>query len=50
MVTKNKNTALNLLVKEKNYVIIDNKKVSRTWAAMLKLKGGKVLDMRAVLK
>lgn len=50
METKNKKNELNLEVKEKNYVIIDDKKVSRTWAAMLKLKGGKVLDMRAVLK
>jgi hypothetical protein len=37
--------------KEKNYVIIDGKKVSRTWAAVLANKGtGKILDMRAVLK
>lgn len=50
METKNKKTGLNLAFKEKNFVIVDNKKVSRTWAAMLKLKGGKVLDMRAVLK
>lgn len=50
METKNKKNEPNLAVKEKNYVIIDDIKVSRTWAAMLKLKGGKVLDMRAVLK
>ncbi len=34
-----------------NYVIIDGKKVSRTWAAVLANKGSiEVLDMRAVLK
>ena len=37
--------------KEKNYVIIDGVKHSRTWAAMMANKGtGEILDMRAVLK
>ena len=37
--------------KEKNYVIIDGKKVSRTWAAMITNKATiQILDMRAVLK
>jgi hypothetical protein len=37
--------------KEKNYVIIDGKKHSRTWAAMMANQGtGTILDMQAVLK
>ena len=48
---KAKEKGLNAPTKEKNYVIIDGKKVSRTWAAALANKGtGKILDMRAVLK
>jgi hypothetical protein len=36
---------------EKNYVIIDGRKVSRTWAAMLANKErGVIVDMKAVLK
>ena len=52
MATKAKKEGLNAPIKkEVNYVIIDGKKVSRTWAAALALKGtGKILDMRAVLK
>jgi hypothetical protein len=51
MATKIKKEGLNAPAKEKNYVIINGKKVSRTWAAILSLKGtGKILDMRAVLK
>ena len=52
MKAKEKNTGLNGAVpaKEVNYVIIDGKKVSKTWAAMQKLGGEKILDMRAVLK
>jgi hypothetical protein len=50
METKIKKEVLNAPAKEKNYVIIDGKKVSRTWAAMLNSKGGEILDMRAVLK
>lgn len=35
----------------RNYVIIEGKKVSRTWAAALANKGtGTIVDMRAVLK
>jgi hypothetical protein len=37
----------------KNYVIVDGKKVSRTWAAMLANKNSplfEIVDMRAVLK
>ena len=46
-----KKKGLNVPKKEVNYVIIDGKKVSRTWAAALANKGtGKILDMRAVLK
>ena len=40
-------------LKQKNYVIIDGKKVSRTWAAMLKNAKNplfEIVDMRAVLK
>jgi UDP-N-acetyl-D-mannosaminuronic acid transferase (WecB/TagA/CpsF family) len=51
MKAKSKNTGFNAPIKEKNYVVIDGKKVSRSWAAALALKGtGKILDMRAVLK
>ena len=51
MATKAKKEGLNAPAKEKNYVVIDGKKVSRTWAAVLSHKGnGKILDMRAVLK
>jgi len=50
MATIEKKEGLDAPKKEKNYVIIDGKKHSRTWAAMQKLKGGKILDMRAVLK
>ena len=52
MATKAKKEGLNAAVnkKEVNYVIIDGKKVSRTWAAVQNLKGGTILDMRAVLK
>lgn len=52
MATKAKKEGLNAPVKKKevNYVIIDGKKVSRTWAAMMASKGGEILDMRAVLK
>ena len=38
---------------EKKYVIVDGKKVSRTWAAMLANKnnpGIEIVDRRAVLK
>ncbi len=50
MATKIK-VGLNAPEKDKNYVIIDGKKHSRTWAAMLANKGtGKILDMKAVLK
>jgi hypothetical protein len=38
---------------EKKYVIVDGKKVSRTWAAMLANKNNplfEIVDMRAVLK
>ena len=36
---------------EKIYVIVDGKKVSRTWAAMLANKErGVIVDMKAVLK
>jgi len=36
---------------KKNYAIIDGKKVSKTWAAILAHKGtGEILDMREVLK
>ena len=38
---------------EKNYVIVDGKKVSRTWAAMLANRNNplfEIIDMRAVLK
>jgi|GEM_PF-3444766 hypothetical protein len=40
-------------VVEKNYVLIDGKKVSRTWAAMLANKNNplfEIVDMQAVLK
>jgi len=47
--TATKNTKTPKAV-EKNYVIVDGKKVSRTWAAMLTLKGGEIVDMKAVLK
>ena len=54
MATKKKTTGLAGSVpakKETNFVIIDGKKVSRTWAAMLANKGtGTIVDMRAVLK
>lgn len=51
MATIEKKEGLDAPKKEKNYVIIDGKKVSRTWAAILAHKGnGKILDMRAVLK
>ncbi len=54
MATKKKEAGLNATAKKKkevNYVIIDGKKVSRTWAAMLANKGtGTIVDMRAVLK
>ena len=51
MATKAKKEGLNAPIKkEVNYVIIDGKKVSRTWAAVQNLKGGTILDMRAVLK
>lgn len=53
MATKAKKEGLNAPVKKKevNYVIIDGKKVSRTWAAALANKGtGTIVDMRAVLK
>lgn len=50
MATRAKKEGLKASVKEKNYVIIDGKKHSRTWAAMQNLKGGQILDMRAVLK
>jgi len=51
MATKEKKEGLNAPKNTKNYVIIDGKKVSRTWAAALANKGtGKILDMRAVLK
>jgi len=50
METIEKKEGLNAPKNELNYVIIDGKKHSRTWAAMQKLKGGKILDMRAVLK
>jgi hypothetical protein len=46
MKTKEKNTALNGTVPEKK----ESKKVSKTWLAMQSLKGGKILDMRAVMK
>ena len=45
MKTKEKNTGLNGPVPAK-----ENKKHSKTWLAMQKLKGGKILDMKAVLK
>ena len=48
--TKNTKTPKEL---EKNYVIIDGRKVSRTWAAMLVNKnnpGIEIVDRRAVLK
>jgi hypothetical protein len=36
---------------EKKYVVLDGKKVSRTWAAVLSLQGtGEIVDRRAVLK
>jgi hypothetical protein len=54
MATKKKEAGLNAPAKKKkevNYVIIDGKKHSRTWAAMLANKGtGTIVDMRAVLK
>jgi hypothetical protein len=51
MATKKKESGLNAPIKkEVNYVIVDGVKMSRTYAAMLSLKGGKILDMRAVLK
>ena len=50
MATQKKEAGLNASKKEVNYVIIDGKKHSRTYVAMLSLKGGKILDMRAVLK
>ena len=51
MTAKEKTSGLNGIKKEKNYVIIDGKKHSRAWAAVLANKGtGKILDMRAVLK
>ena len=51
MPIKSQKKLSNTEVKEKNYVIIDGKKVSKTWAAMLANVGtGKILDMRAVLK
>lgn len=51
MKTKEKKSVKNRTSKEINYVIVDGKKMSRTWAAMLANKGtGKILDMRAVLK
>lgn len=51
MATKAKKEGLNAPAKkEVNYVIIDGKKASRTWAAVQNLKGGTILDMRAVLK
>ena len=50
MKPKAKKEDLNTPKKEVNYVIVDGKKHSRTWAAMMALKGGKILDMRAVLK
>lgn len=51
MKPKKENPELNGTTTEKKYVIIDGKKVSRTWAAALANKGtGQILDMRAVLK
>jgi hypothetical protein len=51
METQIKKENNNTPVKEKNYVIIDGKKHSRTWAAMMANKGtGTIVDMRAVLK
>ena len=51
MKPKAKKEDLNTPKKEVNYVIVDGKKMSRTWAAMLANKGtGKIIDMRAVLK
>mgnify|MGYP003407851251 FL=1 len=50
METIEKKEGLNAPKNELNYVIIDGKKHSRTWSAMQKLKGGKILDMGAVLK
>lgn len=38
-------------LKKVNYIIIDGKKVSKTWAAAVANKGtGTIVDMRAVLK
>lgn len=53
MKTKEKNTGLSGAVpaKQVNYVIIDGKKVSKAYAAMIANKGtGTIIDMRAVLK
>jgi hypothetical protein len=53
MKAKEKNTpkTINPESLEKKYVVIDGKKVSRTWAAALANKGtGQIIDMRAVLK
>jgi hypothetical protein len=53
MQTKEKKTGLNGTKKEKNYVIVDGKKISKTGAAMLKFKSNPgiiIVDMRAVLK
>lgn len=52
MATTTKNIGLKKAAEKKiNYVIIDGKKVSRTWAAALANKGtGTIVDMKAVLK
>ena len=53
MATKIKKEGLNAPAKEKNYVVIGGKRVSRTWAAMLANKKNplfEIVDMRAVLK
>ena len=51
METKIKKEAVDTPAEEKNYVIIDGKKHSRTWAAMMANKGtGTIVDLRAVLK
>ena len=50
MKTQSKKEGLKAPAKEKNYVIIDGKKVSKTYTAMIASKGGQILDMRAVLK
>jgi hypothetical protein len=51
METKTKITGLNASKKEVNYVIIDGKKHSKTWVAMMANNGmGIIVEMRAVLK